>query len=295
MGDQTLEYNWLIWRILKLAAAILRVLFIGGVTKHFPENLPPVGPALIGVNHSTTAEEAGGVFHVEEGHISMLYKKELEERDNPFKWVSAKVRKFFLKRELGEVDNPLKWVFAKVSKFFLRGAGFVPTRREVRETTAIDMTVQALHQGWRIMAMPEGTSRGHDGLIYAKRRGTQRIAMQVDCPVIPVAVEGGKGALWDGLRSYFFLAKKHDLVICYGLPFRFSDLGLNLENDPSGERATFELMVRIGAMLPKRLRGYYTDGVDQFLASDAPDAEFYRKLQRKEVEDGELTDSKLAV
>src|SRR3989304_3255005 len=240
MENQTLEYNWLIWRTLKLAAAALRRLFFDEVIERFPENSPKSGPLLAGLNHFELVEEAGGLLYLQEDHVSLLYKKDLEEAGNPLTWVFAKVIKLISlgKKDPTWGDNPIKWAFAKVSKFFLRGAGFVPTRREVRETTAVDMTVQALHQGWRIMAMPEGTSRGHDGLIYAKRRGTQRIAMQVNCLVIPVAVEGGKNALWDGLRSWLFLAKKHTLIIRRGLPFRFSDLGLSLENDPGGERAT---------------------------------------------------------
>lgn len=285
MEDQTLKYNWLIWRVLKLVAATLRNLFIEDIIEHFPENFPKSGPLIAGLNHFELVEEAGGILYLQEGHVSLLYKKDLEESGNPVRGVFADAIKVFSlgKKKLRGKDSFLNWVRAKVTKFFFRRAGFVPTKREVKETTAIDMTVQALRQGWRIMAMPEGTSRDHTGLIHAKRRGTQRIAIQLDCPVIPVAVEGSKNALRDGLGSYLFLAKKHTLIFTYGPPFRFSGLGLNLENDPEGEQATFELMVRIGAMLPKRLRGYYTDGVDQFLASDATDAEFYRKLQRKEV------------
>lgn len=154
MENQTLTYNRLIWRILKLVAATLRLLFIRKVYRYFPENMPQKGPLIIGVNHSTTAEEAGGLFHVEKGHISILYKKDLEEG-----------------------RNPLTWLLGKVSKFFLQEAGFIPTRREVKETKATNMVVQALRQNWRVMAMPEGTSRGHNSLIYAKRRGTQKIAI----------------------------------------------------------------------------------------------------------------------
>lgn len=261
---------WVVWRTLKLIAATLRILFISKIEQQYPENLPKEGPLLIAINHFTTAEEAGAVFHCQQGYVSLLYKKELEDG-----------------------GNPLTFIFGRVSKVFLRWSGFTPTRREIKETRAVDMTKEALRMGWRLLFTPERTSRNHTSLIYAKGRGTQRIAMGLDCLVAPVAVENGKGALKNGLLSYIrplgflpFLKfarnwRKHVIIIRYGPVFRFNDLGLNLEIDPEGERATTELMIRIGALLPVEQRGYYTGTIEKFLASDDLDVGFYKEVQSR--------------
>ena len=156
--------------------------------------------------------------------------------------------------------------FGLIARIFLRGAGFRPTHREQRDEVASDWTAKRLTRGKSILAMPEGTSR-HEGLILAKRKGLARLAMQGNYWVLPVAIPNGAHAISDGLstwRSRFKTDKRHNIVVVYGKPFFLKDLGLNLHNDPTGEKATTEIMVRIGAMLPEHLRGFYASAVKNF-------------------------------
>ncbi len=245
--------------LLRIVARTLRLIVAKGVTEIGRETLPKNGPVFIHINHFTTAEEAGVVLdRFPNKGLHVLYKSELETGKNPLTYV----------------------IGAFIVRPVLRLAGFIPTRREIKETVAVDKARFVLSQRGFLMAMPERTSR-HNTLIEAKGRGTARLAMEYDCPVLPVGVSGAKSAIVNGLKSYLFLGKKQQLTIAYGLPFCLSRLGLNLENDPNGEQAMTAIMVRIGALLPRYLWGFYEEDIDKFLASSAFDVDHYRAIQSR--------------
>ena len=248
---------FLLWFILLLKTPLLK-----SETQLGRENVPKKGPGLVLTNHFTTGEEAGLLFYLLSRiqglmQVYLLYKKELDG------------------------TNLKTMPFGLIARIFLRGAGFRPTHREQRDEVASDWTAKRLTRGKSILAMPEGTSR-HEGLILAKRKGLARLAMQGNYWVLPVAIPNGAHAISDGLstwRSRFKTDKRHNIVVVYGKPFFLKDLGLNLHNDPTGEKATTEIMVRIGAMLPEHLRGFYASAVKEFLSGNASDVGYYRNLQ----------------
>ncbi len=227
------------------------------------ENVPKKGSVLVLTNHFTTGEEAGLLFYyltLIKGlmQVYLLYKKELEEGTN-------------LLTKLGGL----------VALIVLRGAGFRPTRREHKDEVASAWTAKKLDQKKTVLGMPEGTSR-HPGLIIAKRKGLARIALKGNHPITPAAIPNGAKAISDGLKywsSRFKIDKRHDLITIFGKTFYLSDLGITLENDPTGERATTEIMVRVGSMLPKDLWGEYGSAIADYLKSDQPHAAYYRDLR----------------
>ena len=246
---------WPIWFIVKTVARSLRIV-VAWREEYGKENIPQTGMLIEHCSHFTTAEEAGIIFDLSPRRLYLMYKKDLETGTN----LPTRLAGYFV-------------------KFFLRGAGFIPTERGVKDGgTAVAQARWALKQGHAVLAMPERTSR-QPVLIEASGKGTARLAMELDCPIQPIAVIGAPHAITHGLLAWLRLYPRQKLHIIYGLPFRFSQLGLNLENDPTGKNATTACMVRIGAMLPKQFRGFYTQTVEEFLTSDAFDIDYYRKLQ----------------
>jgi len=236
------------WWCIRTLARTLKFLLTNGVVEIGRENLPDEGSLVINHNHNTTSEDAGALQAVINRALTILYKKSLESFPFGFFFVMP----------------------------FLRLAGFIPVQREVKDTVATAKTRWALQHGRWVVAMPQGTSR-NPTLSEGKRRGTARLAMEGDYRILPVAIHGADGAIGSGLRRLLLRkGSRKTITILYGKPIPLSALGLSLENDPEGAQATHEIMVRIGAMLPEAMRGYYTEGIAQFLASDAPDVVYYR-------------------
>lgn len=252
---------------------ILKKLLLKSETEIGRENVPK-GPGLVLTNHFTTGEEAGLLFYCLTRilglmKVYLLYKKELEEGKN-------------LWTKIGGL----------IALVFLRGAGFRPTRREQKDEVGSSWAAKKLSKGKTLLAMPEGTSR-HEGLIIAKRKGLARLAMQGDYAITPAAVSYAAHAISDGLRTWFNrlqrlwdrlrnrpprpkIDTRHIITIRYGRSFFLKDHGLNQETDPTGERATTAIMVRIGALLPRDQWGDYASEIADFLKSEAPDAAYYR-------------------
>ena len=120
--------------------------------------------------------------------------------------------------------------------------------------------------------------------------------MQSDYEITPAAIPIGEQGisdgvdtwrnrvqrLWDWLRRRPLRPKidtRHIVTIIFGKSFFLSELGINSENDPTGERATTAIMVRIGSMLPKNLWGEYASAIADYLKSDEPHADYYRNLR----------------
>ena len=249
MNEAKVRSWWPFRASLKVLAVTLKTVLVGKVSEINRESVPTNGSFVVASNHFSTGEDPGILFILLD-KLTIIYKKDLEGTS-------------FWSRIPG-----------LIVRVFVRGAGFFPATREEKDLLAIARMNYVLSHGGRILGMPEGTSR-HFGLIEAKRRGIAREAMAMNCPVLPVSLQGTSKALTDGL----LLRGKHKITVIYGKPFRFSDLGLDLEKDPRGEQATTLLMVRIGAMLPEHLRGFYTEAVVEFLASIALDVGYYRNLQ----------------
>jgi hypothetical protein len=244
--------------LLRVIARSLKLLTTKEVFEINKEYLPRRGPVFMHTNHFTTAEEAGVILDRLSQGIHILYKADLETGKNPLTWVMG-----------GLLVRPV-----------LRLAGFIPTRREVKETTAVEKVCFVIERKGYILAMPERTSR-HDTLIEGRGRGTARLAMQYNCVVLPIGVSGAKGAIVNGLLSYLRLGRKQKITIAYGRPLLLSQLGIDLQNDPTGEQATTEIMVRIGALLPKSLWGYYHERIEEFLNSEVFDVGHYREVQSR--------------
>jgi 1-acyl-sn-glycerol-3-phosphate acyltransferase len=252
------------WLALKAVTHVLRGIAVRSVKQINKDSFPKTGALLIPINHFAGKGEEFGILIQQLGRkIYFVYKSDLE-----------------------------KGLLGPFVRLFLRGVG-IPTKRGKRgEGVEAEEKIKAvLEEDSVVAAAPEGTSR-HKGLIRARRRGIGRIAVELDCPVLPVAIHNANGALVNGLLSYprltflgflFRGKRRQDIKVIFGALIKMSELRIDFKDDPEelqGQAATDAMMIRVGAMLPLKDRGEYEEDINEFLEkSNAPDADFYRKLQ----------------
>jgi|GEM_PF-4508747 len=253
------------WLALRGATHVLRRIAVRSVKQINKDSFPKTGALLIPINHFAGKGEEFGLLIQQLGRKPyIVYKSDLEKG--------------------------LPGLFVKL---FLRGAGMIPTKRGKRgEGIEAENKIRAvLENGGVVAAAPEGTSR-HKGLKRGQRRGLGRIAVELDCLVLPVAIHNATDALGNGLLYYLRIAffgllfrgkRRQDIKLVLGVPKKMSELEIDFKDDPEGlqgQAATNAMMIRIGAMLTPKDRGEYEEDVRIFLAeSTAPDAAFYRDLQ----------------
>jgi 1-acyl-sn-glycerol-3-phosphate acyltransferase len=78
-------------------------------------------------------------------------------------------------------------------------AGFVPLQRGNPEQSrpAIDRAAQAIRDGNSFVIFPEGT-RSRTGELLPFKKGGFLLAIKAQCPIVPVAVSGGRNAMRRG-------------------------------------------------------------------------------------------------
>lgn len=80
---------------------------------------------------------------------------------------------------------------------------------------ATDKAKELIRGGWNLIVFPEGT-RSPDGWVQRFRHGTARLAVEMDMPVVPIAIVGAyaampKGRLWP-------MPGRPPIRVRYGLP-----------------------------------------------------------------------------
>ena len=131
-----------------------------------------------------------------------------------------------------------------VMDYFFRKGGAFPVYRGQRDQWAIRHAEKVLEHGRVLALFPEGTRSKGRGLRPAKT-GAARFALHIECPILPVAVEGTERIFADFPRR----TQVHVRI------------GETITPKPGeGPLAlTDRLMYSIAAMLPKSLRGVYAE------------------------------------
>ena len=125
----------------------------------------------------------------------------------------------------------------------LRQLGSFPVKRGARDTWAMDHATKVLAHGQVLAMFPEGT-RSRKGLRTGKS-GAARLAISEKCPIVPVALEGTQ-AMFSGFPTRQRVNIK---------------MGELLFPEP-GETIlalTDRMMFTLADMLPRELRGVYTE------------------------------------
>jgi 1-acyl-sn-glycerol-3-phosphate acyltransferase len=114
-----------------------------------------------------------------------------------------------------------------IQKKFFYGAGQVPIDRSGAGAAegALSSAKKVLGSGEVFGIYPEGT-RSHDGRLYRGKTGVARLALEMGCPVIPVAVVGTDVVAPPGKKFGRVISP----VVRFGKPLDFSRYE-GLEND----------------------------------------------------------------
>ena len=122
------------------------------------EQLPETGPAILCANHVSFLDSAFLIIQAPR-NISFVGKSEYLD--------SWKTRRLF------------------------PALGMIPIDREGGEKAqaALDAAENVLRRGELFGIFPEGT-RSRDGMLYKGKTGAARLAIKLDCPIVPVGIVG---------------------------------------------------------------------------------------------------------
>jgi len=173
------------------------------------ENLPAEGPVILASNHQTNYD---------------VFPMQMEIQRPLF---------FMAKSEL------YKNLIVAAG---LRQVGAFPVHRGQKDQWAIHHAEKVIAHGQVLAMFPEGTRSKGQGL-RAGKTGVARLALKMDCPILPVAVSGTEKMFRD-------FPRRSPITIVIGEPIipqpNESTLGL-----------TDRMMFTIADLLPPELRGVY--------------------------------------
>ena len=196
----------------RILVAVLRFLLRGVIRVDVQglENIPEDGPVILVSNHLTNYD----VFPMQ-----MMIRRPLF---------------FMAKSELHR--NPL-------ADIIYRNLGAFPVHRGQRDEWALRHARKVLEHGQILALFPEGTHSKGRGLRSGKT-GAARMALQMDCPIVPVAIDGTQQMF----RSF---PRRTPINMVVGEPIypRHNESALGL---------TDRLMFTIADQLPPELRGVYS-------------------------------------
>ncbi|EWS81045.1 lysophospholipid acyltransferase family protein [Brachybacterium phenoliresistens] len=134
--------------------------------------------------------------------------------------------RFIAKDEYWHRRGPIGWI----QKSFFQAIGTVPVDRDtlVSKQGALKAALEILQGGDGFAIYPEGT-RSRDGRLYKGRQGAAWLAMEADCPVIPVGLKGTDTVMQKGR----LLPARRTLTLRFGTPIRPADIDPSL---PGGVR-----------------------------------------------------------
>lgn len=195
----------------KVATSALRVLFsvFSAIQANNLENMPGDGPVVLIANHMTVYD----MF--------------------PMQFILSRPIYFMGKAEL--YKNP-------IVDFILRQLGSFPVERGARDNWALEHARELLLNGKVLGIFPEGTRNRGRGLRPAKT-GAARLAISVNCPIVPMGVVGTEGMFSD-------FPRRNQVTINVGEPIypQSTDTALGL---------TDRMMFSLAELLPARLQGVY--------------------------------------
>ncbi|MEW5958282.1 MAG: lysophospholipid acyltransferase family protein [Chloroflexota bacterium] len=211
-GNLSVQHG-LLWLLRLLMKLLLRV-----EVTHL-ERIPPAGPLLIIINHTSVLE--------------------------PALVVGALPR---LAIPIGKQEAFDLFIIGPLLKLY----GAIPVRRGEADLSAIKAALQILANGEVVVLAPEGT-RSRTGQLLPGKDGAALIAQRSRAVVVPVGVSGARYA-W----SHWQKLRRAPVRLAVGEPFRLRVLP-DCRTAPRPEVAamTREMMYRLAAQLPAEYRGVY--------------------------------------
>lgn len=119
---------------------------------------------------------------------------------------------------------------------------------------ALRKILERMKQGGMLVIAPEGTRSKTEALQEAKL-GVAFLASKSGYPVLPVAVTGTEDrSILENLKRF----RKSKIIVRAGELF-YVEVPKGKGREAAMQEATDEIMCQIGALLPERYRGFYSD------------------------------------
>lgn len=181
------------------------------------ENLPTEGPFLVASNH---------IANVDSFVLPIAAPRQV---------------RFIAKDTYWKKRGPIGFI----QRHFFDAVGTVPVDRDTLSSGrgALDVAVRVLRDGDGFGIYPEGT-RSRDGRLYRGRPGVAWLALEADCPVIPVGLKGtpelfAKGRWWRARKV---------VSVRFGEPVDFSGIDPSLSKGARRREMTDLVMDRIAEL-----------------------------------------------
>jgi len=183
------------------------------------ENVPPVGPGIIMMNHIAYIDPIV-LVHIMHRYIVPLAKLEA-------------------------YNHPIEGIFPRLW-------GVIPVNRHAFDRQALKRALDVLDAGELLLVAPEGT---RSPALQQAREGAAYLASRSGAPIIPVALEDTVGfptlpfsRRWWGVGAY----------VKVGKPFRFR-AEFKRARGPELEKMSVEAMCVLASLLSPDRRGVYAD------------------------------------
>ncbi len=157
------------------------------------------------------------------------------------------------------LGTPIRWM-AKIEVFdypvigfLLRGVGNFSIRRGESDRRAIALAIRVLEAGLPLGVFPEG-HRSEARALLRGQPGIALLAERTDALIVPCGIAGTPSAM-------LHVPRRTEVTLRFGQPFRFSELPADVRADR--QAAADAIMTRIGALLPREMRGVYTEAIDR--------------------------------
>ncbi|HUG34837.1 MAG TPA: lysophospholipid acyltransferase family protein [Anaerolineales bacterium] len=135
-----------------------------------------------------------------------------------------------------------------------RSANAIWLNRFEADFSALREILARMEKGGLLVIAPEGTRSKTEAMQEAKP-GVAFLASKSGYPVIPVAITGTEDrAVLENLKRF----RRSKIVVKVGKLFKI-DVPKGKGREQAMREAADEIMCRIGAMLPEKYRGFYTD------------------------------------
>ena len=198
----------------------LALRLLSRVTASGLEGLPRSGGYILAVNHLSRVDPPLMFSLIERDQVTALVAEKYKKQPF-FRWIILLVDGIWSNR--GEADLHA----LRQARDYLRGGGVLGIA-------------------------PEGT-RSHTGALMPAKTGVAYLADKAGVPVVPAAISGTNGAVWQLLRL-----RRPAIQIQFGAPLTFPPIQRGAR-EAALQRNTDEIMCQIAAMLPEQYRGVYAD------------------------------------
>ena len=202
--------------------ALIRLAFklLSRVTAIGLEGLPKSGGYILAVNHLSRVDPPLVFYLIERDQVTALVAEKYKKYPF-FRWIIRIVDGIWINR--GEVDRHA----LRQACDFLKGGG--------------------------VLGIATEGTRSRSGALMPAKTGVAYLADKAGVPIIPAAISGTDGAVWQLLRL-----RRPSIRIQFGAALVFPPIQRN-EREAALQRNTEEIMCQIAAMLPEKYRGVYAD------------------------------------